>query len=163
MIQILPQSDGSFELRTKETPIVLDHTVTIGPMTLPGDGEYEVGGIMVDISGGITRLETADLTLGHLAPRTTKLTDHELEQLGPIDVLFFSLAGTDHTLPVKEAVALIGQVEAPLMIPLVADSGLLEDFCKSVGSCERVKGSQKLTKNSLPTDGARVFVIEPAK
>lgn len=158
-MQILARDKGAYEIKLKDTTIHVGESLTIGDYQLPGPGEYEVGGVMAEATGSCARLYVEDVTIGYLAKRGHKLTDQELEELGPIDILFFPL-GADALAP-KTALEILAQIEAPLMIPLATSPVLLEEFCTAHGHCENQTGPLKITRSQLPTEGSRVITFVP--
>ncbi len=160
-MQILPRENGQFELKIRDGLVSLSQSVALNAFALLGPGEYEAGGLMAEASHAGTRITLEDLTIGHINPHTKKLSDQDIEQLGAVDILFFPLGGDGMT--TKEAISLIGQVEAPLMVPQVADPEELVSFRKSVSNCEAVAGSYKISRSQLPTVGSQILIFEPGK
>ena len=157
-MQLAPKGPGQFELKSRDLTVRLNDRVTINDFTVPGPGEYEIGGLMVPQSDLITRIEVEDLVLGLLAPGVTGLTDREFEQIGAIDVLFFHIGdGTD--LSPKHVHTLLAQVEAPLVIPIPAGETDVMAYCTKDMRCETVTSPFKLTRSQLPIDGSQVIVF----
>ena len=148
---------GQFELKTRDTVVTIGPALAIGDYVLTGPGEYEVAGVMAEITPRMARFVVEDFRIGYLMPGLKKLADQELEQLGPVDLLFFSAGGDG--LRAKELVALVGAIEAPIAIPLLEDAAQVETFTADLPQAELVTSPFKLTRSQLPDEGYKIFVF----
>lgn len=146
-----------------------------------GPGEYEKQGIAIrgitsfhDKSEGTQRgpntiyvIRAEDLTMCHLGDvGQAELTDHQVEEIGDVDVLFVPVGGT-YTLDAKEAAHVIGQIEPKIVVPMhykVKDLQLdidgPEKFVKELGiSAEKVE-KLKVAKKTLPTEEMKLVVFD---
>lgn len=157
-MQVTAKDPGKLELKLRDVAIVIGDDIVIGTYPLTGPGEYEVGGVMAEITESIARLFAEDLTIGILRTPKEKLTNKELEELGAVDVFVVPIG--EGGLSPKEALGIMNQVEAPIMLPRAAASDDIETLCKSEVTCERQSGPFKLTKSALPTEGTRIIVFD---
>lgn len=156
-MQIVRGGNLEFELRSKDTTVTLNHSIKIGDFEITTPGEYEVAGVMVEASAASARIHIEDFVVGRVAPRSAILSDQELEELGAVDIIFFTIG--DGHLPTKEATKLIAQVEASLAIPLATAEGDLTELCATDVSCDEQTGPLKLSRLNLPVEGTRVIVF----
>ncbi|TAK88966.1 hypothetical protein EPO04_02555 [Patescibacteria group bacterium] len=129
-----------------------------------GPGEYEIKGSM------ITAVATADestlyavsvdgIRVGLLGSVTAELTNGQIEALGGIDVLVFSLKGGEAELSPATATKIVSQLEPNYVVPINYD-GVLEAFLKEVGSSPEPQPKLKLTSKDLPLE-TTVVVLQP--
>lgn len=101
------------------------------PKVVDGPGEYEVGGVF--ITGAATRregkpssgkqrntaylIEMDDLTICHLGDLGEILTPEQVEQMNSADVLLIPVGG-NNTINAVQAVEVVSQVEARVVIPM---------------------------------------------
>lgn len=101
-------------------------------------GEYEVSGVAVygiaarshlDEEGNknaiMYKIVTEDMNIlvtGHIYPG---LTDHQLESIGMVDVMFVPVGGNGYTLDGAGALGLIKRIDPKLVIPTHYDDGKL--------------------------------------
>lgn len=171
-----------------------DHTNTaaVKPMreklfTIEGPGEYEVGGVMITgvrtfhdkKKGEELGRNTAyvihmdDVVFCHLGDLGHELTTSQIDEIGTVDVLFIPVGGGE-TIGPAEAMAIIGQLEPRLVVPMhyaiegqqsfTVDLGGLDAFLHEMG-LKDVQAEDKLTVTSanLPAEGeeTRVIVMRP--
>lgn len=101
------------------------------PKVVDGPGEYEIGGVF--ITGVATRregkpssgkqrntaylIEMDDLTICHLGDLGEILTPEQVEQMNSADVLLIPVGG-NNTINAVQAVEVVSQVEARVVIPM---------------------------------------------
>ena len=133
------------------------------PFVVAGPGEYEIAGVFIygipsfhDAEEGAQRggntiyvINMDGVRLAHLGDLGHKLSDRQLEEVNGVDVLMIPVGG-NYTLSASEAVAVIGQVEPKVVIPMHykmpgvnIDIAPVEDFVKEVG-LEAIKKEEKL-------------------
>jgi len=140
-----------------------------------GPGEYEVGGIMIngvrtyrDAEDAPQRrhntayvLHVDDLSFCHLGDLGHELTTHQIEEIGPIDVLFVPAYSPLTPAGLTEA---ISAIEPRVVVPLYDEPGQLERLAHELGLKEW-EAQEKLTVTgaSLPAEGeeTRVVIMKP--
>jgi len=144
-------------------------------------GEYEKGGVAVcgilsyhDKSGGKERglntiyvIKTEDMILCHLGDLgQDKLTDEQVEAIGDVDILMIPVGGT-YTIDHKEAVAVIGQIEPKIILPmhykfpgLTSDLAGVDKFVKELGLSPEKMDKLKMVKKNLPTEETKLILLE---
>lgn len=149
---------------------------------ITGPGEYEAKGIYVygiplikKSKESKTKLATLysfsidDIFIGHMSGLDRALTEHELDQLGRIDILLLPVGDKD-CLNAKTAVEVISQIEPRIVIPmqyslpgLKLDQTPLDAFLKEYGVKEVEKIDKlKIMKKDLPADETKIFALNPA-
>lgn len=159
-MQISQRSPGHFELKTRDTLLTLNQEVTIGDYQIPGPGEYEVAGVMAEVTVHATRILADDLRIGFLTSGLKKLSDLELEQLGSFDLLFASVnPGGSEPLPAKDFLGLVSQFEVPLVIPILSEAETRQAY-QELPQVRRQTGPLKLTSNQLPEEGTEIVIFD---
>ncbi|MFA6322552.1 MAG: MBL fold metallo-hydrolase [Candidatus Buchananbacteria bacterium] len=154
------------------------------PFVITSPGEYEVKGIFIqgmaafhdDKEGSeqgeniIYRYDIDGISLAHLGDLGHSLTDHQLEKLEGVDILFIPVGGGS-TIDAKKATEVISQLEPRIVIPMhyslpgLKTKTKLDDlnaFCKEIGVCPKEKiNKYKITKKDLPQDNLQIIVLEP--
>ncbi len=98
--------------------------------------------------------ELAGVCVAHLGHLHHTLTQEHLDQLGRIDVLLVPVDGS-YTLGVDGMIEVLGQIKAPLMIPMhIFGPGTLERFLDKVGAIYEIERAEVPTlvvsRASLP-------------
>ncbi|MBI2587637.1 MBL fold metallo-hydrolase [Candidatus Amesbacteria bacterium] len=146
--------------------------------SVQGPGEYEVKGVSIigvhtwhDDKNGAERgentvyiMEMDGLRLAHLGDLGHKLSQEQLDEMGPIDVVLVPVGGV-YTIDAKMAAEVVKQVDPGVAIPmhykqLNPELGGVEDFLKEMGK----PGVQPVPKyvisaDRLPTE-LQVVVLE---
>lgn len=148
-----------------------------------GPGEYEIGGVMItgvrtyhDTKKGAEHgfntvyvIHLDDVVFCHLGDLGHELTRQQLDEIGPIDVLFIPVGGGE-TIGAAQAAAVIGQLEPRIVVPmhyampgqqrLDEELAPLDKFIHEMG-LKDVIAEEKLaiTAASLPTEGAETRVV----
>lgn len=146
---------------------------------ITGSGEYEVKGIAVtgisvfhDKKNGqergqntIFNIELDGLNIVHLGDLGHELTESQIEELGPTDILLIPVGGV-YTIDAKDATRVVSQIEPKIIIPmhyklpeLKIELEPVDNFLKEMG-VESVIPIPKLsiTKDKLP-DEVEVVVL----
>lgn len=101
------------------------------PKVVAGPGEYELAGISIlgissfhDQLNGRQRGENTiytiaadDLRVCHLGDLGHKLSDEQISQLGPVNILLVPVGG-EYTIDAKTAVEVVSQVEPNIVMPM---------------------------------------------
>lgn len=149
-----------------------------GAFVVDGPGEYEVKGISVvgvasfhDDKGGAERgnntiyvFEIDSLRLAHLGDLGHKLTQEQLAEMGPVDVVMVPVGGK-YTIDPKTASEVVKQIDPWIVIPMHykqinPDLAGVEDFLKEMGKPD-IQPVPKLivAADRLPTE-LQVVVLE---
>jgi L-ascorbate metabolism protein UlaG (beta-lactamase superfamily) len=150
-------------------------SVTGHPFTIETPGEFErkqvfIYGLGLPSESGKVhwRIETEDMSFGHLADLDHKLDNGELDQLEGVDVLFVPVGGK-RVLNADQATELISQIEPRVVIPIqyhVPGSrlgyGTLEPFLKELGAKRtEPQAKWKFAKKDLPAEETQVMILQP--
>ncbi|HEU4327901.1 MAG TPA: MBL fold metallo-hydrolase [Roseiflexaceae bacterium] len=148
-----------------------------------GPGEYEIGGVMItgvrtyhDTKKGAEQgfntvyvIHLDDVVFCHLGDLGHELTRQQLDEIGPIDVLFIPVGGGE-TISAAQATAVIGQLEPRIVVPmhyampgqqrLDEDLAPLDKFVHEMG-LKDVVAEEKLsvTTANLPAEGSETRVV----
>jgi len=144
-------------------------------------GEYENHGIAIrgiqsfhDNKEGTERglntiyvFKAEDLTIAHLGDLGHTLTDHQIEDIGDIDILMIPVGGGGYTLDAKMAVEVINQVEPKIVIPMHYKDGSLNDkleapekFVKELGLTPEKVEKYKIAKKLLPAEEIKLVMFQ---
>lgn len=152
--------------------------VSGSPFIISDPGEYEVRGVFINgvqdpmADQGLKRplvyrIEVEGINVAFLGQLNRKLTDHELEALGNVDILVLPVGG-EQVMDAKLSANLISLVEPRIVVPihyhvsgLKTKLGTVENFCSALGSCKRQDMNKlKISKKDLPADEVQIMVIE---
>lgn len=154
------------------------------PFVIDGPGEYEVGGVSVigvgtwhDDNQGAERgrntvfvIEIDGLRIAHLGDLGHKLTQEQLEEMGPVDVVFVPVGG-HYTIDAKTAAEVVKQVDPWIVVPMHyqqpgLDAGTfgqlagVETFLQEMGKTDVVPAAKlAVSPDKLPQD-LQVVVLE---
>ena len=152
--------------------------VTGDPKVIRGPGEYEIRGVL--ITGVATYLDAVqgqkkgrntvyvlqmdDLRLCHLGDLGHVLSTEQVDEIGPIDILF--VPGQSQILDIAKTAEVISQIEPTVVVPMhvpstgEADMSAIEKFCHEMG-LRQIVPQQKLTvtRASLPQE-TQVVVLD---
>ena len=154
-------------LLTEEKP------VEFGGMKFEGPGEYEVQGVMItgvparlhiDEEGEratIYSIRSEGINLVVTGNIAAKLSDHQTEALGKVDVLVLPVGGHGLTLEPEEAAELVSRLEPAYVVPVHYDDGKtqyevpqakVDIFFKEIGSNPEPVGKLKVSSKDLPVE-----------
>lgn len=169
-----------------------DVTVPEGSIVISGEGEYEVKGVLINgfsffhthkgapamRKSTIYTIVVDGVTLCHLDNATSEQVDGILEKIGEVDVLMVPVGGTHrigkeeiHMLDAEAAVALVGEIEPRIVIPmyykvpgLAVSLDNVDTFLKAMGALHSAEPVDKLTikKKDLPQEETKVMVLSVA-
>lgn len=160
-------------------------------VVIDGEGEYEVKGILINgfsffhthKGTGKIRVSTVytlivdDITVCHLDNATPDQVDAILEKIGAVDILLIPIGGTHmtgkeeiHMLDAEKAVAVIGEIEPRIVIPmyykvpgLSMDLGGLPAFLKAMGGVQaEPQDKLNIKRKDLPQDETKVITLSLA-
>lgn len=131
---------------------------------ISGPGEYEINGISVigiqtyhDDKKGAERgkntiyiIEAEGFRLLHLGDLGHKLEDHEIKEIGVIDVLFIPVGGY-YTIDAKQGVEVYKQVGASIIVPMhYAVAGLNDEIAQNLLPVDDFLKESGLRVENLP-------------
>jgi len=158
-------------------------TISGDPFVINSPGEYEIKGIRIigcasyhDKKQGQERglntiylIKIDGIRVCHLGDfGQERLTDHQLEVIGPVDVLMIPVDGV-YTLNAREAVKITEQIEPTIIIPmhyklpgLKVKLGDVKDFLKAMGLNKKT-AIEKLTlkKKDLISQETKIIIFKP--
>ncbi|MEK7460623.1 MAG: MBL fold metallo-hydrolase [Patescibacteria group bacterium] len=160
-MQITARESGQFELKVRDAVVLLGTNLSIGDYVLPGPGEYEIAGIMAEVTAHTVRFVVDDFQVGFLRSAIQKLPDQELEQVGNVDILFAPVGfeGSSGLTP-KELISLANQVEARLIVPIKMQENTKEGLQAAFPQAEVISSPLKITRSQLPEEGSRILVFD---
>jgi len=153
------------------------------PFVINSPGEYEIKGVRIigctsyhDKKEGQERgsntiylIKIDRIRVCHLGDfGQEKLTDKQLETIGPVDVLMIPVDGV-YTISAREAVKITEQIEPTIIIPmhyklpgLKVSLGDVKDFLKEMGLNKKT-AVEKLTlkKKDLTSQETKVVIFKP--
>lgn len=152
----------NFLIKTKTLTAKIGDKNQLDDLEISSPGEYEVGGVQLEIIDGIIELFAEGLTIGHIQ-KGKVLTDEELEKLNGIDILLIGVGGDDFT-QTKVALQIIAQIEPAIIIPmyktnLPAGKAGLEEFTKEEGITAQARDELKISKAELSSEERQVIVL----
>jgi L-ascorbate metabolism protein UlaG (beta-lactamase superfamily) len=156
-----------------------NHGAVLGdPKIIRGPGEYEIRGVL--ITGVATYLDSAsgrergrntvyvmqmdDLRLCHVGGLGHVLSTEQIDEIGPVDVLF--VPATSPVLDIAKTAEVISQIEptiiVPMHVPSTDEAGMaaIEKFCHEMGLRQIVPQPKlAITRSSLPQE-TQVVVLD---
>lgn len=152
-----------------------------GYRAITGPGEYEISEVFIhgvrtyhDAEHGarlgkntVYAIELEDLVICHLGDLGHVLTEDQIAQLGPIDILLVPVGGGP-TLNAAQAVEVIGQLEPAVVIPMQyqTDAGdrerePLDRFLKEVGVADATPRDRLAIRKSELGESMQIVVLRP--
>lgn len=150
-------ADNHWNIKTQKASIDFNENTSINDFVVPGDGEYEVGGIQVEVFSGIYIFYVEGIQVVYIRKDKKEFSSSEIKKLGDIDVLFVPVAGKD-TMDTKKALKLISDIEPEVVIPIHSDD--LSSFTKEEGINAKEVDILKLNKNDLSSEDRQVYILK---
>ncbi len=154
---IKKQSDKHWIIKTQKTKIVFNETSLIDDFEIPGDGEYEVGGVQAEVFNGIYTFYVEGMQIVFIKHDKKQFSQTEVKKLGDINILFLPVAGKD-TMDTKSALKLISDIEPEIVIPIYYDD--LSSFTKEEGINAKEVGELKINKEDLSSENRQVYILK---
>jgi hypothetical protein len=159
-VAVFPGKTGaSADLKLLSTP---DEKPKEGEISWPG--EYDSDGVAIrgighDEGARVSyAVETEGKRIAFLSSPLHQWSDHELELLGDVDVLF--LPADD----AKVAQELIDKVDPRVLIPLpTKDEAVFTELLKICGAQDKELSDEYKVKGGLPSEGREVVILKPSK
>ncbi len=150
------QDKDNFVIKTKGKMVKIGSEICIGDFKITTPGEYELGGVQIEVIDGIIELLSEKMTIAWIK-KAKVLSDNELEKLN-IDVLLIGVGGGEFT-ETKTATEVISQIDPKIVIPMYSES--LESFTKEEGISATGQDQFKFTESDLPVEGRKVIILNP--
>lgn len=142
------------EIKTKAAKIIFDDHIKINDLTLPGPGEYEVGGVFFEINDHVVHFHVEDIALIYLKNLKTKLSEEDLEQLESVDVVILEPKSKEE---LETAAHFINQIDPQIVVI----RGNIKP--QAVGAIEgqkpQVVNTLKITKADLPSESRLLYLL----
>ena len=149
--------DEYFTIKTKSKTVKIGKQISLGELKITTPGEYESGGVQIEIVDGIIELLSEKMTVAWIK-KARVLKDEELEKLNGINVLLIGVGGGDFT-ETKVALDVINQIDPAIVIPMGES---LETFLKEEGASGEGLDQFKFTITDLPAEERKVVVLNPS-
>jgi len=160
------QGEENYSIKSKSKTVKIGQEISLGELKINTPGEYESGGIQVELRDGIIEVLSEKMTIAWMKKAKT-LSESELEKLNGINVLLIGVGGGDFT-ETKVAMEVINQIDPSIVIPMyhenpANDGASLESFTKEEGV--KVEGIDqfKFTFIDLPSEERKIIILNPAK
>jgi len=150
------EGDQNFLVKTKQVTASIGSKIKLGDLDIFSPGEYEVGGVQVEVIDGVIEVLAEGMSIVHMK-KAKVLSDEALEKINGSDILIIGVGGGDFT-ETKTALQVISQIEPAIVIPM--HKGNLEEFAKEEGvSAKEGIEELKISRGDLPTDESKVVVL----
>lgn len=144
----------NFKIKVKNVSVSLGAKIKLGDLAVDEPGEYEVGGVQLDLIDGIIQVYLEGVNVGHVK-KGKILSDEEMQKLNGIDILLIGVGGGEFT-DTKTALEIISQIDPSIVIPM--HNGDLAEFIKEEGESAG-QDELKITKIELPQDARKVVIL----
>lgn len=154
--------------RGEENSIPLSGT----PFVLSTPGECDIKGVLITAVQGATtgetlvRIDTEQMSLGHLGLSSHPLTDAQLEALSEVDILCIPVGGPGSGYDPEAAVKVVNAIEPRVVIPMAFQSdndpkaNPVAAFLKAFGAAAATPETKVILKaKDLPQEETRVIVL----
>ncbi len=148
------QAKENFTLKTKNKTVKIGEIVSLGDLKITSPGEYESGGVQVEVIDGIIEILSEKMTIAWMK-KARILKDEDLEKLNGINILLIGVGGGNYS-ETKTAIEVINQIEPAVVIPMGED---LASFLKEEGISDEGQEELKITFNELPSEERKVVVL----
>ncbi|HLB95614.1 MAG TPA: MBL fold metallo-hydrolase [Patescibacteria group bacterium] len=153
------QGKENFSLKTKNKQVKIGAEICLGDLKISTPGEYESGGVQVEVIDGTIVLFSEKMTVAWMKKART-LSDQELEKLNGIDVLLIGVGGGVFT-ETKTAIEVISQIDPKIVIPMYEEN--LESFTKEEGINVEGQEQYKFTETDLPQEERKVVILNASR
>ncbi len=147
-------------------------TISGNPFTLSEPGECDVKGVLITSAEGtqkgetMVRIDSENLSVGHLGLTNKSLTDRQKELLSDIDILIIPIEHED-AYKTEAAIKVINELEPKIVIPMAFKSDNNpkikgpEKFLKEMGIAHDIKPEKKviLKKKDLPQEDTQIIIL----
>jgi hypothetical protein len=158
-MQINYLGKGEFEIKTKNAVVYAGEQTKIGQFILPGEGEYEVAEVQVQVIDSIQVFNIEGMNLAYIGKKKS-LKDKEAEEINGVDILLLPIGGGDYFDP-KQALNAISQIEPKIVIPMQYES--VDEFIKAGSLHPETLDSLKIVKSQIGEEDQKKVIILNAK
>lgn len=152
-----------FEIRTKDSVIVVSYEPKINDFVIPGPGEYEKNSVffegIADNGNTVYVIRCEEINICYLGKTSHELREDEAKEIGNIDILFVPL-GEEGSLLVKKASNIISKIDPRIVIPMLYSDQALEEFKKSEGITDGEMDLFKIKKSEMPEEERKVVILK---
>jgi hypothetical protein len=152
------QGKENFTIKSKNKTVKLGQEVLLGELKIVMPGEYESGGVQVEVIDGVTEVLSERITVAWIK-KGKLFSDSELERLNGINVLLIGVGGGDFT-EEKTALDIINQIEPQVVIPMYL--GNVDNFLKAEGQTHETMDQYKFSYIDLPAEQRKIVVLNPS-
>jgi len=149
----------NFTIKTRGLNVLLGDKVKLDDLEITEPGEYEVGGVQLDVVDGINQLYLEGMNVGHIK-KGKILSDEEMQKLNGINILLIGVGGGAFS-ETKTALELISQIDPGVVVPM--HDGNLDEFIKEEEGNTEGQDELKIIKADLPQDARKVVVLNVNK
>lgn len=149
-----------------------DNTITLSgnPFILSTPGECEIKGVLVTSAYGtepnelIFRIDSENLSIGHLGLSKKQLTERQTEILTGVDILFIPV-GDQNCYDAEMASKVANSLEPKVIIPIAFKSDNdpkakgAEEFLKEMAAKAEPEKKIIIKKKTLPEEGTQVMLL----
>ena len=153
------QGKENFSLKTKNKQVKIGAEICLGDLKISTPGEYESGGVQVEVIDGTIVLFSEKMTVAWMKKART-LSDQELEKINGIDVWLIGVGGGVFT-ETKTAIEVISQIDPKIVIPMYEEN--LESFTKEEGINVEGQEQYKFTETDLPQEERKVVILNASR
>lgn len=159
------EGGDNFIIKTKNKTAHIGENITLGELKINTPGEYETGGVQLEIIDGTIELFSEKMTVAWIK-KSKILTDEELEKINGIDVLLIGIGGGEFC-ETKTALDLINQIDPKIVIPMYSgklpeDKSSLDSFIKEEGTQSEPQDQFKFTESDLPAEERKIIILKPS-
>lgn len=149
------QGKENFLLKTRNKTVQMGNIISLGDWKISTPGEYESGGVQVEVIDGTIMLFSEKMTIAWMK-KAKILSDQELEKLNGIDILLIGVGGGEFT-ETKTALEVVSQIDPKVVIPMYEKD--LESFIREEGIKTEGQDQFKFSKNDLPQEERKVIIL----
>lgn len=155
-MQIKWLGNENFEIRGKQTVVLLGEEKKINNFQIKMPGEYEIGGVFWESYDGIAKIKFENMKLVHLNKFNRSLSEKETEEIGDVDILLVPIGGGE-ALNAEKAIEVINQIEPKIVIPMSFED--ITDFARKFGFTVQAQDELKISVKDLPQEEQKVVVL----
>lgn len=147
-------------------------TLSGAPFILSTPGECDVKGVLVtavegeDETSSMLRIDTENMSLGHLGLTKKQLSPRQVEVLTGVDILCVPVGHPD-SYDAEQAMKIVNQLEPRIVIPMAFQSDVdpkaktSDAFIKEIGMTGKVQPEKKviIKKKDLPQEDMQVILL----
>lgn len=158
--------EGNFTIKSKSKTVKIGQEITLGELKINTPGEYESGGVQVELIDGIIEVLSEKMTIAWMK-NAKPLSEPELEKLNGINVLLIGVGGGEFT-ETKVAMEVINQIDPSIVIPMYSEKSptgkaSLESFIKEEAVTAEGQDQFKFAFVDLPSEERKIIILNQVK